>query len=82
MGSIIVPGSTFDSKVIEMQAGQLRKENGNWVELTGARNSHDDSGNLITANNGPFGGNEREIKPYRILCTQVPGCHSVGRYHR
>lgn len=25
MGSIIVPGATFDSKVIELQAGQLQK---------------------------------------------------------
>lgn len=33
MGSIIVPGATFDSKVIELQAGQLRKENGSWSEV-------------------------------------------------
>lgn len=61
MGSIIVPGATFDSKVIELQAGQLRKENGSWSEVTGARNSYDEEGKLITANNGPFGGNDREI---------------------
>lgn len=83
MGSIIVPGSTFDSKVIEMQAGQLRKENGNWVELTGARNSHDDSGNLITANNGPFGGNEREINRtgfyVRKYLDATPSAGTIGR---
>lgn len=61
MGSIIVPGSTFNSSVIELQAGQLIKKDGAWEEKTGARNSYDDNQKLITANNGPFGGNEREI---------------------
>ena len=37
------------------------KVNGQWVERTGRRNETDAQGRLITANNGPFGGNEREI---------------------
>ena len=61
MGTVIVPGATFDSKVIELQAGQYKKTSSGWQEIVGARNSHDDEGRLITANNGPFGGNEREI---------------------
>ena len=51
----------FDGKLIELQAGQLNKVNGQWVERTGRRNETDAQGRLITANNGPFGGNEREI---------------------
>lgn len=59
--TVLLPGSTFDGKLIELQAGQLNKVNGQWVERTGRRNETDAQGRLITANNGPFGGNEREI---------------------
>ena len=83
MGSIIVPGATFDSKVIELQAGQLRKENGVWTEVTGARNSFDKNGNLITANNGPFGGNDRNINRtgfyVRKYLDATPSAGTIGR---
>ena len=83
MGSIIVPGATFDSKVIELQAGQLRKENGSWSEVTGARNSYDEDGRLITANNGPFGGNDREINRtgfyVRKYLDATPSAGTIGR---
>lgn len=83
MGSIIVPGATFDSKVIELQAGQLRRKNGKWVELTGDRNSYDEDGNLITANNGPFGGNTREINRtgfyVRKYLDATPSAGTIGR---
>lgn len=59
--TVLLPGSTFDGKLIELQAGQLNKVNGQWIERTGRRNETDAQGRLITANNGPFGGNEREI---------------------
>lgn len=83
MGSIIVPGATFDSKVIELQAGQLNKENGVWTELTGSRNSYDKNNNLITANNGPFGGNAREINRtgfyVRKYLDATPSAGTIGR---
>ncbi|WP_418696575.1 RagB/SusD family nutrient uptake outer membrane protein [Bacteroides sp.] len=83
MGSIIVPGATFDSKVIELQAGQLRKEGGAWTELTADRNSHDSEGRLITANNGPFGGNQREINRtgfyIRKYLDATPSAGTIGR---
>lgn len=83
MGSIIVPGATFDSKVVELQAGQLRKENGSWVEKTGARNSHDENGEVITALNGPFGGNDREINRtgfyVRKYLDPTPSAGTIGR---
>jgi hypothetical protein len=83
MGSVIVPGSTFDNKIIELQAGQLRKQNGSWSELTGARNSYDEEGRLITANNGPFGGNEREINRtgfyVRKYLDATPSAGTIGR---
>ena len=59
--TVLLPGSTFDGKLIELQAGQLNKVDGRWTERTGRRNETDAQGRLITANNGPFGGNEREI---------------------
>lgn len=83
MGSIIVPGSTFDSKVIELQAGQLNKKDGKWSELTSSRNSYDTDGNLITANNGPFGGNMREINRtgfyVRKYLDATPSAGTIGR---
>ena len=83
MGSIIVPGSTFDSKVIELQAGQLQKNGGSWKELTGDRNSYDKAGKLITANNGPFGGNERNINRtgfyVRKYLDPTPSAGTIGR---
>lgn len=83
MGSILVPGSTFDSKSIDLQAGQLKKVAGAWQELTGARNSYDTNGALITANNGPFGGNDREINRtgfyVRKYLDATPSAGTIGR---
>ena len=82
-GSIIFPGATFGGQTIELQAGQLRKENGKWVERTGARNSYDEEHRLITANNGPFGGNEREINRtgfyVRKYLDATPAAGTIGR---
>lgn len=83
MGTVLVPGSTFGGQIIEMQAGQLVKENGSWIEKTGARNSYDDEHRLITANNGPFGGNDREINrtgfyPRKYL-DATPAAGTIGR---
>lgn len=83
MGSIIVPGATFDSKVVELQAGQLRKESGAWTELTAERSSYDSDGRLITSNNGPFGGNQREINRtgfyIRKYLDATPSAGTIGR---
>lgn len=83
LGSILVPGSTFGGQVIELQAGQLVKENGSWVEKTSSRNSYDENHNLITANNGPFAGNEREINRtgfyIRKYLDETPAAGTIGR---
>lgn len=83
MGSVIVPGATFDSKIIELQAGQLRNTDGVWTEITGSRNSYDKEGKLITANNGPFGGNDREINRtgfyVRKYLDATPSAGTIGR---
>lgn len=83
MGSILVPGSTFGGQAIELQAGQLVKENGAWVEKTSSRNSYDENHNLITANNGPFAGNEREINRtgfyIRKYLDETPAAGTIGR---
>lgn len=83
MGSILVPGSTFGGQAIELQAGQLVRENGSWVEKTSSRNSYDDNHNLITANNGPFAGNEREINRtgfyIRKYLDETPAAGTIGR---
>lgn len=83
MGSIIVPGATFDGKVIELQAGQLNKKDGRWVERTSDRNSFDEQGNLITANNGPYSGNAREINRtgfyVRKYLDATPSAGTIGR---
>lgn len=83
MGTVLVPGSTFGGQTIELQAGQLVKENGIWVEKTGSRNSYDEEHRLITANNGPFGGNDREINrtgfyPRKYL-DATPAAGTIGR---
>lgn len=83
MGTVLVPESTFGGQTIELQAGQLVKENGIWVEKTGSRNSYDEEHRLITANNGPFGGNDREINrtgfyPRKYL-DATPAAGTIGR---
>ncbi len=74
------PGSTGQS--IEIQAGQLIKKDGKWVELTGARNSYDEH-RLITANNGPLGGDDREINRtgfyIRKYLDETPAAGTIGR---
>ncbi|WP_303187644.1 RagB/SusD family nutrient uptake outer membrane protein [Phocaeicola coprocola] len=83
MGTILVPGSTFAGQNIEIQAGQLIKKDGKWVELTGARNSYDDEHRLITANNGPLGGDDREINRtgfyIRKYLDETPAAGTIGR---
>ena len=51
--------------------------------MTGARNSYDEDGRLITANNGPFGGNDREINRtgfyVRKYLDATPSAGTIGR---
>ncbi|MCZ2563928.1 RagB/SusD family nutrient uptake outer membrane protein [Bacteroides fragilis] len=82
--TILYPGSSFDGKIIDLQAGQLNKIGDKWVERTGRRNTYDENGKLITANNGPFGGNdEREINRtgfyIRKYLDKTPSAGTIGR---
>lgn len=82
--TILYPGSVFDGKPIEMQAGQLNKNGNSWVEQIGRRSTYDANGKLITANDGPSGdGNEREINRtgfyIRKYLDATPSAGTIGR---
>ncbi|MDR0892272.1 MAG: RagB/SusD family nutrient uptake outer membrane protein, partial [Mediterranea sp.] len=83
VATVILPGAEFNGKTVEMQAGQLNRDGGEWIEKTGARSSTDSEGRLITANNGPFGGNEREINRtgfyVRKYLDTAPSAGTIGR---
>lgn len=83
MGTVIVPGAEFGGAIVDLQAGQLQPEGAGWKEVTGARNTWDVDGRLITHNNGPFGGNERNINrtgffPRKYL-DAAPAAGTIGR---
>ena len=84
--TIILPNGEFDGKQILLQAGVLLKENGNWIEKTARRNETDTINGkpiLITANNGPFGGDDREINRtgfyIRKYLDKTPAAGTIGR---
>jgi hypothetical protein len=52
-GTIVYPGSDFNGIPMSYQAGQKYLDGGEWKERTGATNSKDDDGDIITADNGP-----------------------------
>ncbi|MDR3252044.1 MAG: RagB/SusD family nutrient uptake outer membrane protein [Tannerella sp.] len=61
-GTIIYPGAVFKGREVVLQAGQLIKDGGSWTtKSTAELDSHDDAGNLITAENGPKQSNEQFV---------------------
>jgi hypothetical protein len=52
-GTIIYPGSDFNSIPMAYQAGQKYFEDGVWKDRTGNINSYDSDGDVLTGENGP-----------------------------
>jgi hypothetical protein len=61
-GTIIYPGAVFKGREVVLQAGQLVRDGGEWQTISSAvLDSHDEAGNLITAENGPKESNEQFV---------------------
>lgn len=82
-GSIIYPGAPFRNVPVVLQAGQLRKEGGEWKIMVGDLDSKDDQGRMITSINGPKESNEQYINKtgfyFRKFMDETPGASTRGR---
>lgn len=82
-GSIIYPGAPFRNVPVVLQAGQLRKEGGEWKITVGDLDTKDAEGNVITSINGPKESNEQYINKtgfyFRKFMDETPGASTRGR---
>ncbi|MGI6243384.1 MAG: RagB/SusD family nutrient uptake outer membrane protein [Prevotella sp.] len=60
-GSVLYPGGKFRNTPCELQAGQLRMENGQWKIVKGTLGSTDENGQTLTSMNGPLQSNQQFI---------------------
>lgn len=82
-GSVIYPGADFKGSEVVLQAGQLRKVNGEWKFEVGDLDSKDADGNILTAFNGPKESNEQYINKsgfyFRKFMDESAGASTRGR---
>jgi len=82
-GTVIYPGAYLKNAEVVLQAGQLTKESGSWVFVTGGPNSTDALGNLITSINGPRETNDQFINKtgfyIRKFIDETPSAGTRGR---
>ncbi len=82
-GTVIYGGSEFRGQKIIFQAGRKYMDNGQWQEEVGAIGSKDESGNLITSEDGPTTTNEQNVNKtgfcVRKFLDETPGSGSRGR---
>lgn len=60
-GTVVYPGATFKGERVDFQAGRKYLENGVWQTETSACGATDESGNIITALNGPVENSDNNI---------------------
>ena len=69
-GTVLYPGSTYKGREVVLQAGQLNKSGSEWVKNIHGQsgvNGYDNTGVLITSENGPRTGNEQYINKTGFL---------------
>lgn len=81
--TVIYPGAAFKGIPVILQAGQYKKENGEWSFVKGNPGSYDTQGNLITSVNGPVPSNAQFINKtgffIRKFLDETPMASSQGR---
>lgn len=81
-GSVIYPSASFKGSSIVLQAGQLVKENNNWVIKTGSLDS-EENGYTLTSINGPLESNQQYINKtgfyFRKFMDETPSSATRGR---
>lgn len=81
-GSVIYPSASFKGNSIMLQAGQLVKENSNWVLKTGSLDS-EENGYILTSVNGPLESNQQYINKtgfyFRKFMDETPSSATRGR---